>query len=95
MPEIASGDFEEVVSTLFDRKLGRLVRELPPSLTQRQRADLMSDFSRGRAHFAFFHISLKTHAMHQAPRLLFATAHYDIRKSKAALEVLAISHDDS
>ncbi len=84
LPEVAAGDFMEFLGSTFDKALNTLVQELPPGLTQEQRANLVGDFAQGRAHLMFQFV-LKLEAMHEAPRLLFATAHHNRMKARDAL----------
>ena len=74
LPELATSYFDEVVATLFDRSLVELAAELPPDISAENRNALNVEYCRGRSHLAFG-FSLKYHAMHYAPRLLFGIAH--------------------
>ena len=84
-PEIAAGDLFDVLASMFDVSATAILLELPATLSQAQRAKLLRDFELGRSHFSFS-ATLKLSAMMEPPRLIFAIAHHEQAKAKAALK---------
>ena len=76
LAELSSGDFMEMISSLFDNLIAQAIALMPPSLSGKDRANLLEDLSRGRAHLVF-QFTLKLSAMQQPPRLLHASSHHN------------------
>lgn len=85
LPELACGDFQEVLKGLLDKKLASLLLSLPASLDPGQRACLAKEFELGRMHFVFV-LTLKLAAMEEPPRMIFGIAHHDDAKAKVMLQ---------
>lgn len=85
LPELACGDFQEVLKALLDKKLASLRLSLPASLDHGERARLAKEFELGRMHFIFA-LTLKLAAMEEPPRMIFWLAHHDEAKAKAMLQ---------
>ena len=78
-PELASGDFFQLLQTLFEIAASRIELELPKGLSKLEVAQLMKDFEKARQHLLTTYV-LKLTFWSQPPFLLAGIAHWDPAK---------------
>ena len=83
LPELAAGDFGNVVRQLLDVSGVDVLMGLPSSITAAQKAILLWEFELGKAHLTFA-FTLKLAAMQEPPRLLHALAHHSTLVARGA-----------
>ena len=76
-PELANGDFEQMLALLTHTCLADLVASFDPQLLPHQRHELLQDFNIARAHLAFY-FSIKLAAWRLSPLRVCALGHHDI-----------------
>ena len=77
-PELAAGDLQNVVQHAFDTMVVQLrLHACMADLSEAQRASILFDYGRCRAHLVF-HLQLKLAHWGQLPWLLFGLCHWDV-----------------
>lgn len=84
LPELAAGDFGNIVRQLLDISGVDILMGLPSSITAAQKATLLWEFELGKAHLTFA-FTLKLTAMQEPPRLLHALAHHSTLVARGAM----------
>ena len=82
LPELAAGDFFQLLQSLFAMALGQLVAEIPRRMKESDKCKLLDGFERGRSHVIFFFV-LKLSPLMDPP--IFAVAHHKQDKARQAL----------
>eukprot|EP00969_Alexandrium_andersonii_P184542 8152808-Alexandrium_andersonii.AAC.1 len=85
LPEVASGDFFEDMAAIFCRTGAHLLAKLPADLGEQARAQIISDFERGRSHLGFT-LSAKLAHWQSPPWCMYAMAHREPHVAAAAYE---------
>ncbi|CAJ1388602.1 unnamed protein product [Effrenium voratum] len=85
-PELATGDFGEVLEELTQISAAALLTSLPGDISGSSRAELLQEFDRGRAHLVFA-VSLRLQHWGTAPWVIFGCAHSEADKSKRCLRL--------
>ena len=83
-PELASGGFMNVLRSLADTGAGQLLSTLPRDVDAAQRATLLNEFERGRAHLLLV-FAVRLEHWRQPPWNVFACAHMDASVSRSAV----------
>lgn len=83
-PELANGDFFKLLDALCERESHNVLCEMPSDITESDRAELLVEFEKGRAHLVFT-MTLKLSHWSEPPWLVFAAAHHKASVSRAAV----------
>jgi len=84
IPEVVAGDFMKLVLELCEVANATICLRMPRDMTSEQKALLMLEFQRGRAHIIFVFAMKLTHVKEQ-PWNVFACAHFRSVTSKQAV----------
>ena len=84
-PELASGGFLEVLRDLAETSAGQLLTQLPRDVGPAERATLLQEFERGRAHLLFV-LSMRLEHWRHEPWKAFACGHFEDTKRKEAFQ---------
>ena len=84
-PELACGEFETFLRNLSATSASELLACLPRDISREDRAGILQEFERGRAHLVFV-FNLRLGHWKQQPYCVFACAHLNKDVSKTALE---------
>ena len=83
-PELANGDFMKVLRRLSDSSLAHFLTTVPRDIEQLERAVLVQEFQKGRAHMLFV-LAMRLQHWRVAPYSVFGCGHLDEDTSKGFL----------